>query len=113
MVKPPPVGAHYGLRDWLVQRVTAAFLIVAIAAIVVALFAVRPHGFEAWREFILTGWVRVLLFGSVLAVVWHAYIGARDIIMDYIGSDMFRLLKTAGAFVYLVACLVWAAHILL
>lgn len=101
------------MRGWLAQRISAAFLLVAFVAFVVALVIVRPDGFDEWRAFVLTGWVRVLLFCSVLAVVWHAYIGARDIIMDYIGADMLRLAKTAGAVVYLLGCLVWAAVILL
>ena len=113
VVKQPPVGAHYGLRGWIAQRISAAFLIVAIVAIAVALLVVRPDGFEQWRAFVLSGWVRILLFCSVLAIVWHAYIGARDIIMDYIPGDMLRLLKTAAVLCYLVACLAWAARILL
>ncbi|MGI9338841.1 MAG: succinate dehydrogenase, hydrophobic membrane anchor protein [Gammaproteobacteria bacterium] len=113
MVKRPPVGAGYGLRGWIAQRVSAAFLIVAFVALFVALVVLRPDGFAEWRAFVLSGWVRVLLFCSVLAIVWHAYIGARDIIMDYIAADILRLAKTAAAVVYLLACLIWAAVILL
>ncbi len=113
MVKKPPVGAHYGLRDWIAQRVTAAFLIFACAVFAVALIVCKPSGFAEWRAFVFSGWTRVLLFGSVLALVWHAFIGARDILMDYIKHDMLRLFKTAGTVVYLLACLIWAAVILL
>ena len=113
MVKKPPVGAHYGLRDWIAQRATAAILVVAIATIGGALLICAPSGYDEWRAFVGAEWVRILLFLSVLAVAWHAFIGARDILMDYIKHDAFRLFKTVGCIVYLLACVVWAARILL
>ena len=109
----PPVGAHYGLRDWLAQRVTAVIMSVAILILAVALLVCRPDGFEAWRDFVLTGWVRLLLMLTIVSLVWHAFIGARDILMDYIKNDMFRLFKAVAVIVYLLVCLLWAAGILL
>lgn len=112
-MKKIPVGAHYGVRDWLAQRITAAVLVVAIAVVGGALLICRPSGFEEWRAFMDAEWMRILIFTSVLAIAWHAFIGARDIFMDYIKHDMFRLMKTAGCVVYLLVCVVWAARILL
>lgn len=111
--KKVPVGAHYGLRDWLAQRVTAVVMALAAAVLFFALVAKAPQGFEAWRGFILQGWVRILLMFTVLALVWHAFIGARDIFMDYLKNDLFRLMKIIGIIVYLILCLLWAAAILL
>ncbi len=113
MVKKPPVGAHYGLRDWLAQRLTAAALVVSFVVFTVALLACQPSDYESWMAFTDSVWVRVSLFSTVLALAWHAYIGARDIFMDYIKHDMFRLVKISGAFAYLFMCVAWAAHILL
>lgn len=113
MVKKNPVGAHYGLRDWIAQRATAAVLVAAILIVGGALIICRPSGYEEWRAFMDAEWVRILLFTSVLAIVWHAFIGARDIFMDYLKHDGLRLFKTIGCVVYLVVCVVWAARILL
>ena len=112
-VKQAPVGAHYGLRDWLAQRLTAAVMTAASLALAAALLVCRPSNFQEWHEFATAGWVRILLFGVVLALVWHAYIGARDIIMDYIKNDGLRLFKIAAAATYLLGCLIGAAWILL
>lgn len=113
MVKKPPVGAHYGLRDWIAQRATAAALSAAILILTAALLICRPSDYESWRAFVDTGWVRILLFSAILALAWHAYIGVRDIFMDYLKHDVVRLLKIVGALTYLLICVVWAAHILL
>ena len=113
MVKKPPVGAHYGLRDWLAQRATAAVLVAAILIIGAALMICRPSGYEEWRAFMGAEWTRILIFTSVLAIAWHGFIGARDIFMDYLKHDALRLFKTVGCIVYLLICVVWAARILL
>lgn len=111
--KKTPVGAHYGLRDWLAQRVSALVMVIAALILFVAVVTVQPHGYEQWRAFIMQGWVRILLLLTVLSLVWHAFIGARDIYMDYIKHDWLRLAKEIGIIVYLLICLLWAASILL
>lgn len=108
-----PVGAHYGLRDWLVQRVSAVVMAAAAAVLFIALTVAAPQGFEAWRDFIMQGWVRILLLLTVVALVWHAFIGGRDIFMDYLKHDLLRLVKMVGLAIYLLVCLLWAASILL
>lgn len=113
MIKKPPVGAHYGLRDWLAQRATAAAMVVGTIVLAVMIFLRRPDTYYEWLAFMQHGAVRVLLFSMVLAIAWHAYIGARDIFMDYIKNDMFRMIKISGCFAYLAICVVWAAKILL
>ena len=111
-VKQPPVGAHYGLRDWLAQRATAALMIVAFGVLAAALIVCRPSGYAEWREFMGTEWVRLLLFLSVVMIAWHGLIGARDIVMDYVKPDLFRLVKHIGIVAYFVVCVAWAAMIL-
>ncbi|MCH9705276.1 MAG: succinate dehydrogenase, hydrophobic membrane anchor protein [Proteobacteria bacterium] len=112
-VKKAPVGAHYGLRDWLVQRISALVIVVATLILFIALLVVEPQGFREWHAFVGQIWVRVLLMLTILALVWHAFIGARDIFMDYLKHDLLRLFKIVGVIIYLLICLIWAASILL
>lgn len=107
------MGAHYGLGDWLVQRATAAVLIVGTIVVFIAWRLEAPQDYAVWRNFVTAGWMRGLLMLMVLAVLWHAYIGVRDILMDYVKNDYFRLLKIILAVVYLLGCLIWAVDILL
>lgn len=111
--KKPPVGAHYGLTDWLIQRASAVVLVLAAGLLFAALLLAAPQGFEAWRGFVMQGWVRIVLLLAVLALVWHAFIGGRDIYMDYLKNDVLRLVKIIALAIYLLVCLLWAASILL
>ena len=50
MVNRILTGAHYGLRDWLVQRVTAVVMAVYALAIVVYLLIQPSFGYDTWAE---------------------------------------------------------------
>jgi succinate dehydrogenase / fumarate reductase membrane anchor subunit len=105
-------GAHYGLRDWLAQRVTAAIMSVyAVIALVVLLGGV-PISYAVWKDLFAQGWMRVatLLFAASLA--WHAWVGVRDILMDYVKPDGLRLALQVGTLL-MIACYVgWTIQIL-
>ena len=107
------VGARYGWGDWLAQRLSAVLMLALVAVFAAMLVAEAPVGYAAWSAFFDSSLLRVALFVFVLALAWHGFIGARDIVMDYIKVDWFRLLKHFGAFVYFVVCVAWAAKILL
>ena len=49
------VGAHYGLRDWLIQRITgglmALFTVILLAQVI---FTSGPIGYEQWAGIFLS-----------------------------------------------------------
>ncbi len=106
------VGAHSGLREWMVQRGTA---IVMVACALIWILAFASHsldGYEEWKAFMDGRWIKVVTFLFFASLSWHAWIGGRDIFMDYIKNDGFRMMKHFGLIIYLSACLIWAASIL-
>jgi succinate dehydrogenase / fumarate reductase membrane anchor subunit len=42
------VGAHYGLRDWLAQRVTAVVMAVYTVILLVCFFTSANFSYEGW-----------------------------------------------------------------
>jgi len=111
-VKRLVVGAHYGLRDWLAQRVTAA--IMAVYSVIVAAIVLKnsPLTYAVWRDLFAQGWMRVatLLFAASLA--WHVWVGVRDIIMDYVRPDGLRLTLEIVTLLVIAAYLGWTVQIL-
>ena len=113
MVKRIVTGAHYGLRDWLVQRLTATVMLVFSIVAALRIAAAEP-GFEGWAGVFEPGWMRVALFVFLLSVLYHAWIGVRDIYMDYIKPVSVRLALHTLTVLALVACaggvfeLVWS-----
>ena len=107
-----PVGAHYGLRDWLAQRVTAAIMAVYSAIVLVVLVREWPLTFGVWRDLFAQGWMRVATLLFAASLVWHAWVGVRDILMDYVKPDGLRLALEVLTLVLLAGYLGWAVQIL-
>ena len=85
------VGAHYGMRDWLAQRLTAVVMVAYSLVLAVALVRGEPITYAVWRELFAQGWMRVATLVFAVSLVWHAWVGTRDILMDYIKPDGLRL----------------------
>jgi len=106
------VGAHYGLRDWLAQRITAVIMALYTLLVGAMLLKNAPFTYPAWKELFAQGWMRVatLLFAASLA--WHAWVGVRDILMDYIKPDGLRLTLQVMTVLLLAAYVGWTIQIL-
>ena len=105
------VGAHDGLRDWLVQRVTA--VVMALYTLFM-LFAV-PLGagsYESWRGLMANGFVRFATFLFIVSLAYHAWIGVRDIWMDYVKPASVRLILHTLTLLALVGYAGWATQII-
>jgi succinate dehydrogenase / fumarate reductase, membrane anchor subunit len=106
------VGAHYGLRDWLSQRITALLMALFTLVLVVQLLLGGPLGYERWAGIFAPQWMRVLSFVTILALAVHAWVGMRDIWMDYIKPVGVRLALQVLTIVWLVGCAGWAVQVL-
>lgn len=106
------VGAHYGMRDWLAQRITA--LLMALFTLVVLIQVLMPGelGYERWGGIFAPTWMKSLTFVVILALAWHAWVGVRDVLMDYVHATGVRLLAQILTIVWLLACAGWALQVL-
>jgi len=107
------VGAHYGLRDWLAQRVTAALMaLFTLVMLVQVLFTRGPLGYEGWAGIFAPQWMKALTFAVIVALIWHVWVGMREIWMDYIKPVGLRLSLQVFTLVWLVGCAGWAVQVL-
>ena len=106
------VGAHYGLRDWLAQRVTSLLMALFTLAVVVQILLPGPLDYFRWSGIFAQQWMKVLTFVTAVALLYHVWVGMRDIWMDYIKPVGTRLLLQALTIVWLLACAGYAAQIL-
>ncbi|MEN9843511.1 MAG: hypothetical protein RLZZ612_1340 [Pseudomonadota bacterium] len=107
------VGAHYGLRDWLAQRVTAALMVLfTLVVLAQVLFASGPMGYEKWAGIFAPQWMKVLTFSVILALFYHVWVGMRDIWMDYVKPVGIRLTLHVFTIVWLIGCMGWTIQVL-
>ncbi len=106
------VGAHYGLRDWLSQRVTAGLMALFTIVLLVQLLFGGPLGYERWAAIFSSQWMKVLSFVVIVSLAWHAWVGVRDIWMDYVKPVGVRLVLQVATIAWLVGCSGWAVQVL-
>ena len=106
-------GAHYGMRDWLSQRVTATLMaLFTIVLLAQVLLTKGPLGYEAWAGIFSAQWMKVLTLVLFVALGLHAWVGVRDIWMDYVKPAAMRLVLQVFTIVWLIGCMGWAIQVL-
>lgn len=112
MVNRIVVGAHYGLKDWLAQRITAVIIAAYVLVLIFALAQGVGGSFETWRAFMASGLMRFFSVIVVVSLAWHAWVGVRDIWMDYVKPAGVRLFLHVLTLLLLVGNVGWALGIL-
>ena len=106
MVNRIVVGAHYGLRDWILQRITAVIMILYVAVFFAQVLAGPTLDYGTWRAIFAPQWMKFATLLFLFGVFLHAWIGVRDIVMDYIKHSGLRLALYS---VFVSALFVYAA----
>ena len=106
------VGAHYGMRDWLSQRITAVLMALFTIVLLAQLLMPGKLGYDRWAGIFSAQWMKVLTFVVIVSLAWHAWVGMRDIWMDYIKPVSVKLVLNVFTIVWLVACAGWGIQVL-
>lgn len=88
-----------GLRPWMIQRISAVFIAVFTLYIIVILLTDSPLNANDWSAWVAIPYNNISIGIFLIAVLWHAWIGVRDIVLDYVPNVVGRLLVLT-----LVAC---------
>lgn len=106
------VGAHYGLKDWIAQRATAVYMAFYTVVFAICALTLPELSYSAWSGLFSNGLMKFASFLFFLSVFYHAWIGVRDIWMDYVKPDGLRLSLHLITLFLLVGYAGWAAQIL-
>lgn len=106
------VGAHYGLRDWLSQRVTAVAMAIFSIALLVQVLLPGDGTYTWWSAIFSNNWMKQLTLIAVISIAWHAWVGMRDIWMDYVKPVAVKLVLQVITIVWLLGCAGWALQVL-
>ncbi len=107
------VGAHYGLRDWLSQRITAVLMaLFTLVVLAQVLFSSGPIGYDKWAGIFAAQWMKVLTFVVIVSLLYHVWVGMRDVWMDYVKPVGVRLGLQVFTIAWLVGCAGWSVQVL-
>lgn len=101
-----------GVRDWLVQRVSAVIL-AAYALFLLGFFIFNPYmDYVTWGGLFAHTSMKVFSLLTLLALIGHAWIGIWTVMTDYIKFYPLRIIIQVIVIVALVIYLVWGVDIL-
>jgi succinate dehydrogenase / fumarate reductase membrane anchor subunit len=106
------VGAHYGLREWLAQRVTALVMIAYTVIVLISFLTGSNFSYEGWTGLFAQEWFKIATLVAFLALFYHAWLGMREVYLDWVPATGLRFGMYVLTIVWLVGCAVWTARIL-
>lgn len=102
-----------GLRPWVIQRVSSVYIALFVVYLVYCSFTAGQADFEAWRVWLFDPFNSVGIGLFIIAVLFHAWIGVRDVVLDYVHNIMLRIFALALVVGVLAGSGLWAFRILL
>jgi succinate dehydrogenase / fumarate reductase membrane anchor subunit len=101
-----------GLRAWMMQRLSAVYMVAYLMFFLLSVIVKPPHGYPEWRSFITAPFMSVatlLLFSFLLM---HAWVGMRDVVMDYVHDFKVRFTILSFIAAGLLAMAAWVLLVL-
>lgn len=102
-----------GLRAWLLQRLSAVYMAIFLLYFFIVLAMGSVNHYAAWRDWLLQPVMSVAVMIFFAALLLHAWVGMRDILIDYIKPVMIRLSLMSLVVIMLVAMGFWVLRIML
>ena len=101
-----------GYRAWFIQRLSAVYLLGSLLFIVGFLFINPVVAFEDWRSHFNSPVTNILILLFFIAVMLHAWIGIRDVVIDYVHFAAARLFILILLWTSLMGMTIWVTYIL-
>ncbi|MGD8568790.1 MAG: succinate dehydrogenase, hydrophobic membrane anchor protein [Gammaproteobacteria bacterium] len=102
-----------GLRAWVIQRLSAVYLALFTLYALTSFLLRDSNRYDQWLEWISHPVNNIATGLFMLSLLLHAWVGARDIVLDYIKPFGFRMFKLAALMLFLVAMGLWGLKVLL
>lgn len=101
-----------GLRAWIVQRFTAVYMLLFLVLALLRFAFDPPDSYLAWREWITNPFTLVATVLFFIALLLHAWVGLRDVAMDYVHPVQLRMAVLGLLAFVLTGLALWVMQIL-
>ena len=97
-----------GLRPWIIQRISAVYITLFIIYFSIALITISPLSAKSWINWVAAPLNNIALGLFFIALLWHTWVGIRDVILDYVFNVVVRMLALTLVSSVLVGSGFWA-----
>lgn len=112
MVKSVLGVNHQGLRDWIVQRISAIMMAVYTIGLTAYIVCTPGLSFAEWHTLFAQTWMKIATILVLLGLLCHAWIGMWTIFTDYVKITAIRCVLNVLVILALAACFLWGVLIL-
>ncbi len=102
-----------GLRPWVIQRVSAVYIVFFILYVSYSLLSSDVFSYENWNNWLYHPFNTTVVGIFVIALLFHSWIGMRDVVLDYVHNIMLRIFILALLVGVLIGSGLWVFRILL
>ncbi len=102
-----------GLAAWLIQRLSALYLGAFTVYALIRLSLADSWSHAAWSDWLAAPWNAVTLWLAALALLLHAWVGGRDVLLDYVHPIGLRVVMLTGLAGWLLGSGIWFTATLL
>ena len=102
----------HGMRTWIMQRLTAVYMLLYLLSLAYMLSRQLPLEYAQWRALFAHPFANISTGLFFYALLYHAWVGIRDILIDYVHWSPLRFLLWTLVTLVLVALGIWVTMIL-
>ncbi len=102
-----------GLRAWAFQRITAIYLLLFFIFLLGHFVLSPPVDYAAWRSWVAQPAISIAGYLFFLSLMLHAWVGIRDVLIDYVHPPVIRLGLLFLFGFALAACGLWALQVII
>lgn len=101
-----------GVRDWVLQRVSAVILVVYLVVLGGLLIKHSSLNLTEWQAIFTPTWFKIVSLIAFLSVAVHAWVGVWTIFTDYVHPWKLRFLLLVVVMLLLIAYFIWFIQIM-
>jgi len=102
-----------GLRPWVIQRVSAVYIALFSVYCLYSYIGAESTAYPAWQAWVERPLNTTLIGIFVMALLFHAWIGMRDVVLDYVHNIMLRIFILGLLLGVLIGSGLWTFRLLL
>lgn len=100
-----------GLKDWLIQRITAVYFAVYAVFLLVFLLGHPDLTYNQWHDLFSHPVMQIATSIGLLALLFHAWVGLWTVTTDYIKCTCIRVSAQVVIGFWLLAQMIWGLMI--
>lgn len=96
-----------GMRAWLLQRLTAIYIAIYTLSLMVWVSYQIPLSYDTWLNLLSQPVMLIATVLFYLSIFIHAWVGIRDILVDYVKPSGVRFILLMSLAFFLIVMTLW------